>query len=383
MRQKTRRALFVIAGLLVSAAAVLFFAYRLKGNWDEVLDSFARANYLYLIPAVGALVVLYWCRVVRWRLFLKPIRKVRRIDVTSATCIGFMTNCVLPARVGELVRPYVLHRNAGVKFGHALATAAGLERVFDLVGLAILMLMTWLMLSAYVPAQGPPAAGGAATAAAAPEGAPAAATSPDGRPQHDGQIMQQIWRTGIVFAVLAGVRALVLVGVALFPRVFHRVAEVCTAFLPHGWREPIREFLYSITDAMGFLKNARGVALAILFSMGLWFAQGLSTQAVAAALGIEIGLAGSFLVVIAVAAAVAVPQGPAFMGPFHVAAMLAAGSFGVGRGAAGAFALLMWAVNVVPITVVGLAFLWYEGLSLRQLTAASREIEERQGEGQG
>jgi len=33
-------------------------------------------------------------------------------------------------------------------------------------------------------------------------------------------------------------------------------------------------------------------------------------------------------------------------------------------------------VNVVPITAVGLGFLWYEGLGLGQLTRASRKLEE-------
>lgn len=74
--------------------------------------------------------------------------------------------------------------------------------------------------------------------------------------------------------------------------------------------------------------------------------------------------------------AVALPQAPAFVGPFHLAAAVAARSFAAAAGEAQAFALLMWLVNVLPITLVGLGFLWHEGLGLGQLASASRSLKD-------
>jgi len=369
----------IAAGLCVSGVALFFFLQRLKGHWAEVTASFERANYLCLVPGIGFLALLYWLRVARWKLFLKPIRPVRGLSVASATCIGFMANCVLPARLGELIRPYVLHRKEGVPFGQALATAAGLERVFDLIGLAALMLLTWALLSARVSDAPASAAAGATVRLQAGNERGTAPDSAGGSQQPEGpraapESVRRIWRGGIIFVAIAGAGACLLLAIALFPRAFRRSADACVRILPGRWRGAGQEFLHSIAEAMGFLKSGKGVGLAGLYSVALWVAQGLSTYALAVGLGLDIGVAGSFLAVIAVAVAVALPQGPAFIGPFHWAVTVAAESFQVGRGEAGAFALLMWLVNVVPITLVGLGFLWYEGLSLRGLAAASQKM---------
>ena len=267
-----------------------------------------------------------------------------------------MANCVLPARAGELIRPYVLHRKEeGITFGHALATAAGLERTFDLIGLSVLMLVTWGLMAMR-------SAGGS------------------GGGQEAG-LLGDIQAKGLLFAAVAGGAAVALVGVALFPELCRRLARKAAWVLPERWRSGALSFVDSLTETMAIVKDPGTVAGALAFSVGIWLAQGFSTYALARGLHVELGVEGAFLVVIAVAVAVALPQGPAFIGPFHSAAMVAASLYGVKEGDGGAFALLMWLVNVLPITLVGLAFLWYEGLSLRSLTSASQQMEREVEEG--
>ena len=129
MKPRLKKALLIGVGVAVSALCLRIFIPPLVRQWPQVVETFRRANYLYLIPGIGFLGVLYYFRVVRWQLFLRPIKRVRKLSVASATCIGFMANCVLPVRAGEIIRPYVLHRKEGIGFGHALATAAGLDQV--------------------------------------------------------------------------------------------------------------------------------------------------------------------------------------------------------------------------------------------------------------
>jgi hypothetical protein len=57
--------------------------------------------------------------------------------------------------------------------------------------------------------------------------------------------------------------------------------------------------------------------------------------------------------------------------------------FGVEAGTAGAFAIVLWAVHTVPITMVGLACVWYEGLSLRGLARAATDAAEAEEGGEG
>ena len=381
MRATAKKLLVLAAGLVISAVCLGVFVSRLARNWSDVVDTFRRTDWLCLVPALALIGLLYCFRVTRWRLFLRPIKRVRPINATSATCIGFMTNSLLPARVGEIIRPYVLHRKEGVAFGHALATV-GLARVFDLIGLSILLLITWVMLSAYAwqAPPGPQASGAPEALAQIPQ----AVVSNEGLPEQEGAAedgggvsIQSVWRAGIVGVLIALFAVSVLVGLALFPHPFLKLGEACSRILPVSWREPANAFLRSVADAMGFLKNWRGVALAVAYSTGVWLSQGVSTYVLARGMDIELDLAGAFLVTLAVSAAIALPQAPGYVGVFPLAAALVVGGLrAAGKGEAEAFALLVWLVNVVPISLVGLGFLWYEGLSLGRLAAASRELKD-------
>jgi uncharacterized membrane protein YbhN (UPF0104 family) len=175
---------------------------------------------------------------------------------------------------------------------------------------------------------------------------------------------------------MAAVGCIILVALVLFPAPFLRLGEICTKALPAPWRGGANRFVHAVVDAMGFVKSWRGALVAAAYSLGIWVAQGLSNYAVARGLGLDIGLAGAFFAAIAVGVAVALPQLPAYAGPFHLAATVAAMGFQAEAGEAGAFALLMWLVNVLPITFVGLGFLWREGLGLGELAAASRSLKE-------
>ncbi|MBS3763196.1 MAG: flippase-like domain-containing protein [Planctomycetes bacterium] len=408
MFHSRKRIAVLLIGFVISGLALFYFFSRLQGHWGEVLLAFMGADYRWLIPGVGFLGLLYAFRVLRWRVFLNRVGLIRYSSIASATCIGFMANCILPARVGELIRPYVLYRKENLSFGYALASSAGLERVFDLMTLGILTLITWGMLSARIANPEAAQTGTERTAETTAEmrGSGAADEAESEGPDGD-DLLYRIWQGGMIFAVLAGIGVAILSGVALFPDRFYRLGAFFLRFFPASWQEHLEDFLRSLTEAMGFLRNLRGVSLAFIYSMGVWFSLAASTYAIGRALDLDLGLAGSCLAVIAVAAAVAVPQGPAFVGPFQAAAWavaramtgtggsttkpftitsvllvlfggiaLVGGAGGVGT--AGAFALLMWIVNVVPITIVGLGFLWYEGLSLKRLTAESQKLEEEE-----
>ena len=89
MKSKHKRALVIVAGILLSAAAVLYFVWQMGGHWGAAGQALARANYLYVIPSVGFIALMYALRVLRWRVFLNPVGKVRYSAIASATCIGF------------------------------------------------------------------------------------------------------------------------------------------------------------------------------------------------------------------------------------------------------------------------------------------------------
>src|SRR3989304_3309225 len=77
-------------------------------------------------------------RAVRWQGLLAPIGLVSFGNAFRTTIIGFGASFLLPARAGEVIRPYLLARREGFSATAAFATII-FERVLDLVSVTLLL----------------------------------------------------------------------------------------------------------------------------------------------------------------------------------------------------------------------------------------------------
>ena len=84
----------VVLGLLISAAFLLL-AFR-GVHFREVGSALSSANYLWLAPAVAAIVASIGVRAVRWRLLFHPQQGMRLSSLFGALNVGYLVNEVLP-----------------------------------------------------------------------------------------------------------------------------------------------------------------------------------------------------------------------------------------------------------------------------------------------
>jgi uncharacterized membrane protein YbhN (UPF0104 family) len=76
-----------------------------------------------------------------------------------------------------------------------------------------------------------------------------------------------------------------------------------------------------------------------------------------------------------------IPSSPGSIGTFEFPAAAALVLVGVGEGVAGAYAILVHVALLLPVTALGLVFLWVAHMSLARLTRASEALAEtRSGE---
>jgi hypothetical protein len=80
---------------------------------------------------------------------------------------------------------------------------------------------------------------------------------------------------------------------------------------------------------------------------------------------------------VCLALAVALPQAPGYIGVFHIATQKTLGIFEVGLSSAQSFAIILWALSIIPVTIVGLLFLWREGMSLGEISHYDEKIPEQ------
>ena len=84
---------------------------------------------------------------------LAPIGPTRFRTVFRATIIGFAALAVLPARAGDVLRPYLVARQEGLSLSSAFATIV-IERVLDLIAV-LLLLAVYLVVAADCRAMSP------------------------------------------------------------------------------------------------------------------------------------------------------------------------------------------------------------------------------------
>src|SRR5205085_7402135 len=119
-------------GIVISATC-LYFAFR-GFHWAEAIEHAKRANYGLLLLATIAATAMFPLRARRWRTILDPVApRVPFGPLWRSTSIGVMMTNVLPARAGELARPYALTREVpGIPFSMSLASVV-VDRVFDAI----------------------------------------------------------------------------------------------------------------------------------------------------------------------------------------------------------------------------------------------------------
>src|SRR5688572_23678101 len=122
--------------ILLLTFGLLWFFFR-NADMPRVWAEVRHARAPLLLGAVLITGVTYVLRALRWQYLLAPIGHTRFSNAFRATVIGFAATFLLPARAGEVIRPYLLARREGLPGTAAFATII-LERLLDLVTVLLL-----------------------------------------------------------------------------------------------------------------------------------------------------------------------------------------------------------------------------------------------------
>ena len=132
---------------LSTLIAVGFLALVVRGlDWQALEEGLLSSRMELLVPVLVLLVLHYALKGLRWRALLAEELEVPRLLAIRLVFVGFLMNNFLPARAGELGRPYLLCANLPkARFGFALATMLGVK-LFDLLAVVLCLLASALVL---------------------------------------------------------------------------------------------------------------------------------------------------------------------------------------------------------------------------------------------
>ena len=124
-------------GIVIGLTGALMWFFLRSADLASVWSHIRRARLDLISAAFGAIAVSYLVRVGRWQRLLAPIAQVGFAPAVRATVIGFATTAVLPGRLGEVLRPYLLARRERLSASAVLATVV-LERLLDVITVVLL-----------------------------------------------------------------------------------------------------------------------------------------------------------------------------------------------------------------------------------------------------
>jgi len=128
----------VYSVVVLVLAALVYLQFRTWQNFDWALLFQFDINWWHIFHGVALIYFAYVLRAVRWKIFLRPVRKEASIlGLIPPTVIGF-TGLALLGRPGELIRPYLIARRENLSLASQVAVWA-VERIFDIGGFTVLM----------------------------------------------------------------------------------------------------------------------------------------------------------------------------------------------------------------------------------------------------
>jgi uncharacterized protein (TIRG00374 family) len=130
------RVLKFLVSLLITIV-LGWWAFR-DTNWNEQWESLKSAHYWWLLPYFAILLTIHLCRTLRWGFLLSRMERVRFRQLNEASGIGFMMLLLLPFRLGEFARPFLINQRSSIRRSAAM-TSVVLERIVDGISIAVLL----------------------------------------------------------------------------------------------------------------------------------------------------------------------------------------------------------------------------------------------------
>jgi len=296
-----------------------------RASLDQVWRSLQSADSGLIALGVPVVLAGLLLRAMRWRILLSPLGKPSFWASCRSTLIGYLANNLLPARAGDLVRAYVLHRQDAISKSAILATIV-VERVAD--GFSLFLVLSCLLMVLPVP--------------------------------------------GWVLHIALG-------GAAVF------IASVLVLMTARRNRQHIVNALYALLSRLPKRWRSRGVSLAENFLVGLtsfrsssdaliysfmtimvWSTEILLFWLVMRAFDISLTIPSIILVVAAGSLSTMIPSLPGYVGTYHFVVVNILTSLGVLIGPATAFALGIHGLSWLTVNIVGSGCALQLGVALGQ-----------------
>ncbi|MBX7245656.1 MAG: flippase-like domain-containing protein [Candidatus Sumerlaeaceae bacterium] len=343
----------LIIGIIISAVVIYFTLKPI--NMADLWFAMKSFNWFWSIPFLIVTWISFYARAIRWRYLMKPIGEFKSSRLFSPMMAGFAINSLLPMRIGEFARAYVLARKEAVTFTATFATIV-VERIFDSLMLLVLLVVVFTQIKIdpglkleYGPFQ---------------------------------LTGEQLNQSSQKLAYLA---ILMLVGAGFL--IWSKTRELMRGivekvpFAPQGIRMKISQLIHNFSDGLHSLRDFKSVAMVILTSLFVWITVGLCMQICAYAFpGMKMNLLQGIAITVITCVAIIIPAAPGYWGLMELGMLFGLIVMNIvpntpeGKATALAYAFINHSLQIFPIIGYGLyCLIWKERISIGEIAHKPEE----------
>ena len=314
----------VIVGILISIVLVYFSVRGI--NLQDVFRDLKKIQLSYVIFFILLVILMQWLRSYRWGVILQPMEKIDQFSLFSVTSVGFLAIASIPARIGELARPYLISKRSSIKMSSALGTIL-VERVLDsFTVLAIAVIVLFLT-----------------------------------------DLPPWMIKSSIIFFLLALVMFCFIVFLILRRDAALKLINKILSKLPGKFAHKIDELVHHFIDGFQIVTNIKLLLYLFFLSAFVWLLDVLAIYILFLAFGFTLPVMASFVVMIILIVGIAIPTAPGYIGNWHFACVLGLSFFGLAKAEALSFAVVYHFLSMAIVVVLGFIFLPFNKFSISDM----------------
>ncbi|NUN14585.1 MAG: flippase-like domain-containing protein, partial [Myxococcales bacterium] len=328
----------LLAGEAVPEVTEPVSNYPAISSSERAVEVAWRFDLVYIVPYFLVLTLIHFLRVVRWGPLLRPLGHVPFAALNRIGAVGNMAVFLLPLRLGEFVRPYMLSKEfPNIRISEGLATIV-IERVVD--GLMVSLVLFAVLFQI-------------------PDTAPSATEI----------------RIGAYLALLCFLGGMVLL-VFLYWQRDNAVGAIDATLRKISTKlaDKFSKLLKSFLRGLAVLPQWKSFGLFVVYTAAYWGINAIGLWVFAHGFGLAIPLVAAYAMMSCVVVGMMIPNSPGNVGTFWYFLLLPLAVYGIPSDVPQVmiYGLAVYLMQLVQQSLFGIYFLVTKKVSTQSIVDASR-----------
>lgn len=321
----------MLAGVVIAVLCLYIFLKDV--DTKSLFSELKSTNIFSLIVTCLLIILTIYLRSLRWKFMLPEIPGSSKKYLFSNVMIGFMINNIMPARIGEFARSFILWKKNRFPLVVSFGTLI-IERIVDL-----LMFFLFFIIPVFI------------------------------LPQCSSLIPYAFLFTGIIiFSVVC------IVLYFHFQNTSITIALWAISKLPEKFRDRSLKICKELATTLTWLKSPGCACITMCLSFLTVLCYPMMIIILAGNSGISFGLLEGMFAQAFAAFGAAIPLAPGYVGTLHAVMLQGLEILGMNADKARALIIKYHALNYILITVLGLYFFFRMKLSIKEISIAKEEM---------